>query len=42
MSQVCDVYEEEEEETTCQFIQVSVSCSSQASVEVCSWTAVLL
>ena len=38
----CDVSEEKEEETTYRFIQVSIVCSSQASVEVCCWTAVFL
>ena len=38
----CAVCEEKEEETACQFIQVSIRCSFQASVEMCRWTTVFL
>jgi len=39
---VCAIHEEKEEETTYQFVQVSICCSHQASVEMCCWTTVLL
>jgi len=38
----CDACEEEEEETVSEFIQVSIGCSCQASVEMCRRTAVFL
>ena len=42
ISILCDVPEEKEEEAVNEFVQVSVICSSQASVEVCCWAAVFL